>query len=84
MAVVVPSTDVPNAALAGEITNLTTLITAANTAGNYPLALCLNKLQANKQLQLVLSLLGSGGLVAATVLSTMSYVTPTPGAGGTQ
>lgn len=84
MAVTVPSTDLVNYNLQQTIANLGTLITSANTLGNYPLALALTKIQANTQLQLVLSLLGSGGLVPATVISTMSYVTPTVGAGGTQ
>lgn len=78
MAIVVPSTDVPNFNLQAQIANLTTLIANATQALNGPLVLALTQQQAQVQAQLCTSLLGSGGLVGATVISTMSYVAPTP------
>lgn len=75
MAVTVPSTDVNNFNLQGNITNLTAQITAAGNNG--PLAFAFTKAKSNQQLELVLSLLGSGSLLASTILSTMTYLIPT-------
>lgn len=84
MAVVVPASDVPSAALAGEITNLGTLITAAQTAGNYALAGTLTALQVQKQQQLCQSLMAQGSISPAGILagSGQSYTAPTPSALG--
>lgn len=76
MAVTVPSWDVPNFNLQTTIANLNTLLTNATQALNGPLVNSLQMAYYNAQLNLVLSLLGSGALTPATIISTMTYVTP--------
>jgi hypothetical protein len=84
MAVTVASTDVPNYVLQGEITDLTTQISAAQTAGNYPLAGVLTQLQIQKQIQLVASLMSQGSISASGILAGtgQTYSAPTASAGG--
>lgn len=77
MTVTVPSTDPVNFALQADITTLTNVISA--NATNYPWVFKLTKEKANKQLQLVLGLLGSGSLTAAAVLSACTYAAAQPG-----
>jgi hypothetical protein len=76
MTVTVPAKDTVHAALQADITTLTNTI-AASTNGKHQYDL--TKLKAQKQLTLVLSLLAAGNLSAATVLSTMSYLTAQSG-----
>lgn len=71
MAVVVPSSDVVNFELYNGITVIATEIT--NNASDGTLVGTLTLQKANKQLALVLSLLGSGKLIAANVLSAGTY-----------
>jgi len=78
MAVVVPSTDVVNYELYNGITTLTAQITAAGNNG--PLAHSLTKQKANKQMALVLGLLGSGKITAANVLANETYANAQTGA----
>jgi hypothetical protein len=77
MAIVVPSTDPVNFALQADIATLSTLITS--NATNYPLVFKLTKDKANKQLQLVLGLLGQGSILAANVISSGTYAAAQPG-----
>ena len=76
MAVTVPSWDVPNYNLQQQIANKNTQLTNATQALNGPLVNTLQMDYYNLQLKLVLSLLGSGALSPATIISTMSYITP--------
>jgi hypothetical protein len=76
MAIVVPIYDLTNYNLQQQIANKQTLINNAVNALNGPLVNTLQMDLYNLQLQLVISLLGAGALVPATVISTMSYVTP--------
>ncbi len=71
MTVTVPATDPVNNELQGRITTLATQIT--NAGNNGPLAMKLTKDKANMQMQLVLSLLGSGKILAANVLANETY-----------
>lgn len=84
MAVTVPSTDVVNFNLQTEITTLTTLISSAQTLGNYALAGTLTLLQVQKQLQLCQSLMAQGSISPSGILagSGQSYTAPTPSALG--
>lgn len=84
MAVTVPSTDVVNFNLQTEITTLTTLISSAQTAGNYALAGTLTLLQAQKQCQLCMSLMAQGSISPSSILAGngQSYTAPTPSALG--
>ena len=76
MAVTGPSWDVPNFNLQAQIANKNTQLTNSVTALNGPLVNTLQVDYYNLQLKLVLSLLGSGALSAATIIATMSYITP--------
>lgn len=76
MAVTVPSWDVNNYNLQAQIANYNTLLTNATQALNGPLVQTLQMNYYNAQLALVLSLLGTGALSPATIISTMSYITP--------
>lgn len=77
-AITVNTNDVANAALQGEITNIGAQITAANTAGNYPLAQQLTAMQVSKQNALVASLCGQGSVSAATILAGSAAVYTVP------
>lgn len=77
MTVTVPTSDVVNNELQGRITVLGAQITAAGNNG--PLVLKLTKEKANMQMQLVLSLLGSGRILASNVLANETYTTGQPG-----
>ncbi len=77
MTVTVPSKDTVHYGLFNDITTLTTQIT--NSASNGKLAHEFTKIKASKQLALVQSLLATGNLSAATVLSTLTYITAQPG-----
>jgi hypothetical protein len=76
MAITVPSWDVVPYNLQAQIANLNTLITNATIALNGPLVQSLQTQYYNTQLQLVLSLLGTGAITPATVISTLTYGTP--------
>lgn len=76
MAVTVPSTDLVNYNLQAQIANLNTLLTNGVQALNGALVQNLTMSYYNAQLALVLSLLGSGALSPATIISTMTYLTP--------
>jgi hypothetical protein len=69
VAITVSANDVANYTLQTYITNLGTQITAANTAGNYPLAAQLTQLQVAAQQALVASLMACGSISAATILT---------------
>lgn len=71
MALVVPSTDVVNYELYNGITTLASQITSAGSNG--ALVFSLTKAKAAKQLALVLSLLGSGRVLASNVLANETY-----------
>jgi hypothetical protein len=77
-AVTVSANDLANSVLQGEITNLGTQITAANAAGNYPLAAELTTIQTAKQIQLVSSLVAQGSISAATILAGSAAVYTVP------
>jgi hypothetical protein len=83
-AITVNSLDPANYTLQGEITNLTTLISTAQTAGNYALAAQLTMVQVQKQIELVASLMACGSISAATILAgnAATYSLPSPSAGG--
>jgi hypothetical protein len=76
MAVTVPAYDVVNFNLQAQIANKNTQLTNATQALNGPLVNTLQVDYYNLQLQLVLSLLGAGALSPATIISTMTYITP--------
>ena len=76
MAIVVPAYDVVNFNLQAQIANKQTLINNTVNALNGPLVNALQMDLYNLQLQLIISLLGAGALTPATVISTMSYITP--------
>ena len=76
MAITVPSWDVPNYNLQAQIANLNTLLTNATNSLNGPLVMSLQTQYYNMQLALVLALLGTGALSPATIISTMTYLTP--------
>lgn len=76
MAVTVPIYDLVNYNIQQQIANVNTLLTNATQALNGPLVNTLQMQYYNLQLQLVISLLGAGALSAATIISTMTYVTP--------
>lgn len=76
MAVTVPIYDLVNYNLQAQIANVNTLLTNATQALNGPLVNTLQMQYYNLQLQLVLSLLGAGALSPATIISTMTYITP--------
>lgn len=78
MTVTVPASDAVNFALQADITTIGTVIT--NNANNFPWVFKLTKEKANKQLQLVLGLLGSGSITAASVLTNCTYTAAQPGA----
>ena len=80
MTVVVPSTDVVNYELYNGITTINTELTNAVNALNGPLVLTLTKQKANKQMALVLGLLGSGKITAANALSSLTYAAAPDGA----
>lgn len=77
MAVTVPSTDAVHYALQNDITTLTTQITT--NASNGKLVYDLTKLKAQKQMALVLSLLGTGNILASNVLANETYAKAQPG-----
>lgn len=80
MTVSVPATAHPSQVeLANKITTLTTQIT--NAAGNGKLAYDYTKLKSKAQYDLVLSLLGSGAILASNVLANETYATPTQSGG---
>lgn len=72
MTISIPSTDVQATALNGVITSLTAQITAAGSNG--PLVFKLTKDKANAQMNLVLHLLGTGRVLASSVLTNETYV----------
>ena len=76
MAVTVPIYDLVNYNLQQQIANVNTLLTNATQALNGPLVNTLQMQYYNLQLALVLSLLGAGALSPATIISTMTYITP--------
>ena len=76
MAVTVPIYDLVNYNLQQQIANKNTQLTNATQALNGPLVNTLQMDYYNLQLALVLGLLGSGGLSPATIISTMTYITP--------
>lgn len=75
MSVTVPSTDTVHYELYNSISTLTTQIT--NAGSNGPLVLQLTKQKAQKQMALVLSLLGTGNILASAVLTNETYSKPT-------
>jgi hypothetical protein len=76
MAVTVPLYDLVNYNLQAQIANKNTQLTNATQALNGPLVNTLQMDYYNLQYALVLSLLGSGALSPATIISTMTYITP--------
>ena len=68
-AVTVSANDLANSSLQGEITNLTTQISNATTAGNYALVATLTAIQTAKQIALVCALVAQGSISAATILA---------------
>jgi hypothetical protein len=76
MAVTVPIYDLVNYNLQAQIANKLTQLSNATQALNGALVNTLQMDLNNLQLQLCISLLGAGALVPATVISTMSYITP--------
>lgn len=77
MSVTVPATDLEGTKLNGVVTALGTMITAAQTAGNYALAAEHTIQKAQAQLALVAYLMSTtpAKLNASTVLSTCTYNT---------
>jgi len=76
MAVTVPIYDLVKYNLQAQIANKLTQLSNATQALNGALVNTLQIDLYNLQLQLVMSLMGSGGLSPATIISTMTYVTP--------
>lgn len=73
MAISIPAADLQHTALSNAITNIATQITNVGTAnGALAQKLAADKVQA--QHNLLLSLLGSGKVSAATLLSVATYV----------
>lgn len=77
-AVTVSANDVANSVLQTYIANLTTQISAANSAGNYALAGQLTQIQENARQALVASLMACGSISATTILagSGVTYALP--------
>jgi hypothetical protein len=71
MTVSIPATDAQSTQLNGVITALTAQITAAGSNG--PLVFKLTKDKANAQMNLVLHLLGTGRLLASSILTNETY-----------
>ena len=79
MTVTIPSSDLQSTQLNGVITALTSNIT--NAGNNGPLVAKLTQDKRNAQFQLVMHLLGSGHLSAASILSNETYVSNPTGDG---
>lgn len=79
MTVVVPATaPAPQVELYNKITTLATQIT---NASNGKLAYDFTKAKSRAQMDLVLTLLGSGAILASNVLANETYATPTQSGG---
>jgi hypothetical protein len=75
MALTVPASDAEGYKLAGVVTARAAAVTAANSAGNYPLAAVHTAEKTQAQLNLLLYLLSSGKLNPNTVLANETYGT---------